>query len=78
MISFLLWLAMATVSILWPASEVAFLHFRLMIFQLILAKHQDMVPYTRDYIQQETERLRALEETQMSVDNIDLDRILKR
>ncbi len=59
------------------ASEVAFLHFRLMIFQLILAKHQDMVPYTRDYIQQETERLRALEETQMSVDNIDLDRILK-
>jgi len=59
------------------ASEVAFLHFRLMIFQLILTKHQDMVPYTRDYIGQETERLRDLETGQMVSDKIDLKAVLK-
>jgi cyclopropane-fatty-acyl-phospholipid synthase len=31
-------------------SESAFRHDRLMIFQIQLAKHQDTVPYTRDYL----------------------------
>jgi cyclopropane-fatty-acyl-phospholipid synthase len=31
-------------------SESAFRHDRLMIFQIQLAKHQDAIPYTRDYL----------------------------
>lgn len=52
------------------ASEVAFRHHRFMIFQIILAKHQDMVPFTRDYIAQGEEELRQLEKTRMKVDKV--------
>jgi cyclopropane-fatty-acyl-phospholipid synthase len=43
------------------ASEMAFRHEALMVFQIQLTKRQDVVPMTRDYIERETRRLRALE-----------------
>lgn len=42
-------------------SESAFRHDRLMIMHYQLAKHQDIVPYTRDYILREKARLEKLE-----------------
>ena len=41
------------------ASEVAFRHSGLMVFQIQLAKHQDAVPLTRDYIGVREALLRA-------------------
>jgi cyclopropane-fatty-acyl-phospholipid synthase len=43
------------------ASEMAFRHQSLMVFQIQLTKRQGVVPMTRDYIAHETQRLRALE-----------------
>ncbi len=43
------------------ASEIAFREQALMVFQLQLTKRQGIVPMTRDYINHETARLRALE-----------------
>jgi cyclopropane-fatty-acyl-phospholipid synthase len=43
------------------ASEMAFRHQALMVFQVQLTKRQGVVPITRDYIARETQRLRALE-----------------
>jgi cyclopropane-fatty-acyl-phospholipid synthase len=42
-------------------SEVAFRHFGLMVFQLQLARRQDAVPLTRDYLAQAENTLRALD-----------------
>jgi cyclopropane-fatty-acyl-phospholipid synthase len=42
-------------------SEVAFRYFGLMVFQLQLARRQDAVPLTRDYIGETEKQLRALE-----------------
>lgn len=43
------------------ASEMAFREQNMMVFQIQLAKRQDVVPLTRDYIAREEQRLRALE-----------------
>ena len=43
------------------ASEMAFREQAMMVFQIQLAKRQDVVPTTRDYIGREEHRLRALE-----------------
>lgn len=43
------------------ASEMAFRHQGMMVFQIQLAKRVDAVPITRDYISREENRLRALE-----------------
>jgi cyclopropane-fatty-acyl-phospholipid synthase len=43
------------------SSEMAFREQALMVFQLQLAKRQDVVPITRDYIAREEVRLRARE-----------------
>lgn len=43
------------------ASEMAFRHQGMMVFQIQLAKRQEAVPLTRDYIVQEEQRLRARE-----------------
>jgi cyclopropane-fatty-acyl-phospholipid synthase len=43
------------------ASEVAFRHDRLFILQLQIARHQDRVPFDRNYIAEAEERLRAFE-----------------
>jgi cyclopropane-fatty-acyl-phospholipid synthase len=43
------------------ASEMAFREQAMMVMQLQLAKRQDVVPMTRDYIAREEARLRALE-----------------
>lgn len=45
------------------AMEAAFRHDRLPIIQLQLARHQDAVPFARDYIGEAEARLRAFEET---------------
>ena len=43
------------------ASEMAFREQNMMVFQIQLAKRQDVVPLTRDYIAREEQRLRGLE-----------------
>jgi cyclopropane-fatty-acyl-phospholipid synthase len=43
------------------ASEMSFRHQAMMVFQIQLAKRQDVVPITRDYISREEARLRAIE-----------------
>jgi len=43
------------------ASEMAFREQGLMVFQMQLTKRQGVVPMTRDYIEREAARLRALE-----------------
>ncbi len=43
------------------ASEMAFREQAMMVFQIQLTKRQGVVPVTRDYIANETQRLRALE-----------------
>lgn len=43
------------------ASEMAFRQQAMMVFQIQLAKRQDIVPVTRDYIQAEETRLRGIE-----------------
>jgi cyclopropane-fatty-acyl-phospholipid synthase len=43
------------------ASEMAFRHQGLLVFQIQLAKHQGAVPLTRDYIGEAEDRLRAAE-----------------
>lgn len=52
------------------ASEVAFRHHRFMIFQIILARHQDVVPFTRGYLKEEEDALRELEKTRLTVDKV--------
>ncbi len=52
------------------ASEVAFRHHRFMVFQLILAKRQDTVPYTRGYQAKREEELRELEKSRLKVDQV--------
>lgn len=44
------------------ASEVAFRHGNMMVFQIQLAKRQDVVPMTRDYVAREEARLRRREQ----------------
>jgi cyclopropane-fatty-acyl-phospholipid synthase len=44
------------------SSEMAFREQNLMVFQIQLTKRQDVVPKTRDYIVQEEQRLRTLED----------------
>ncbi len=53
-------------------SESAFRHDRLMIFQFQLAKHQDTVPYTRDYFAARKAKLLRLEKKRMTVDKVEL------
>jgi len=43
------------------AAEMAFREQAMMVFQIQLAKRQDVVPMTRDYINREEARLRLLE-----------------
>lgn len=43
------------------ASEMTFREQGMMVFQIQLAKRQDVVPLTRDYVAREEQRLRALE-----------------
>jgi len=43
------------------ASEMAFRKQNMMNFQIQLAKRQDVVPMTRDYVGREEARLRSLE-----------------
>jgi cyclopropane-fatty-acyl-phospholipid synthase len=43
------------------ASEMAFRHQHLMVFQIQLARKQEAVPLTRDYVLAAEERLRAAE-----------------
>lgn len=43
------------------ASEMTFREQNMMVFQIQLAKRQDIVPMTRDYIARDEQRLRALE-----------------
>lgn len=43
------------------ASECAFRQQAMMVFQIQMAKRQDVVPATRDYIAREEARLRDLE-----------------
>ena len=43
------------------ASEMSFREQNMMVFQIQLAKRQDVVPMTRDYIAREEQRLRAAE-----------------
>jgi cyclopropane-fatty-acyl-phospholipid synthase len=43
------------------SSEMAFRNWKLMVFQIQLAKRHDVVPLTRDYILHEETRLRAME-----------------
>lgn len=45
------------------SSEAAFRHDRLFIFQLQLARHQDAVPFRRDYIEEAEAALRRQEQT---------------
>ncbi|HUH50296.1 MAG TPA: class I SAM-dependent methyltransferase, partial [Mycoplana sp.] len=45
------------------AMEAAFRHDRLPIIQIQLARHQDAVPFARDYIGEAEARLRAFEAT---------------
>jgi cyclopropane-fatty-acyl-phospholipid synthase len=42
-------------------SEVGFRYFGLMVFQVQLARRQDAVPLTRDYLAEAESRLRALD-----------------
>lgn len=51
-------------------SESAFRHDRLMIMQFQLAKHQDMVPYTRDYLGERKAALKAREATSLTKDEV--------
>ena len=46
------------------ASEMAFREQAMMVMQIQLAKRQDVVPMTRDYIVREEARLRTLEARQ--------------
>ena len=43
------------------ASEMTFRHHGMMVFQIQLAKRQDVVPVTRGYVEREEARLRAIE-----------------
>ncbi len=53
-------------------SETAFSHDRLMIFQFQLAKRQDAVPFTRDYLDQRKADLVRLEEERMIIDKVEI------
>lgn len=52
------------------ASEVAFRHDRLFILQLQIARHQDRVPFDRNYIAEAEERLRAFEAGRREVEGV--------
>ncbi|MCV3738519.1 cyclopropane-fatty-acyl-phospholipid synthase family protein [Rhizobium sp. TRM96647] len=52
------------------AMEAAFRHDRLPIIQLQLARHQDAVPYARDYIGEAETRLRAFEAARPPLDPV--------
>ena len=49
-------------------SESAFRNDRLMIFQIQLAKHQDTVPYTRDYLAKAKQNLKKREKQHLTKD----------
>jgi cyclopropane-fatty-acyl-phospholipid synthase len=51
-------------------SETAFRHDRLFIFQLQIARHQDAVPYDRNYIAAREAELRAFEETRKPLEKV--------
>jgi cyclopropane-fatty-acyl-phospholipid synthase len=44
-------------------SEMAFRKLAMMVFQLQLTKHQSVIPNTRNYIENESIRLRAVEQS---------------
>ena len=46
------------------ASEMAFREQAMMVMQIQMTKHQDVVPMTRDYIGREEARLRKFERSQ--------------
>ena len=53
------------------ASETAFLYDRLRIFQIQLAKTEEAVPYTRNYIAEREAALRAFEETRPPLEPVE-------
>ena len=53
------------------ASEAAFRFDRTLVFQVQMAKHEDSVPITRDYIARREEELRKVEATLPSLAPID-------
>ena len=54
------------------ASETAFIHDKLMIFQIQLSKEQDAVPYTRNYIPEREAALRIFEATRRPLEPVTL------
>ena len=54
------------------ASEVAFRHDRLFIFQLQLARHQDMVPFDRNYIARREAELREFEAGRRGLERVEV------
>jgi len=53
------------------ASEVAFRHDRLFIFQIQLARHQDMVPFDRNYIARREAELREFEAGRRGLERVE-------
>ncbi|CAN7608192.1 class I SAM-dependent methyltransferase [Rhizobium sp. LjRoot254] len=53
------------------ASEVAFRHDRLFIFQMQLARHQDMVPFDRNYIARREAELREFEAGRRGLERVE-------
>ncbi|KQV43468.1 MULTISPECIES: cyclopropane-fatty-acyl-phospholipid synthase family protein [unclassified Rhizobium] len=54
------------------ASETAFLHDKLMIFQIQLSREQDAVPYTRNYIPEREAALRAFEASRKPLEPVSI------
>ncbi|MBL0374427.1 class I SAM-dependent methyltransferase [Rhizobium sp. KVB221] len=52
-------------------SEVAFRHDRLFIFQIQIARHQDMVPFDRNYIARKEAAFRAFEATRAPLERVE-------
>ena len=51
-------------------SESAFRHDRLMVMQIQLTRHQDVVPFTRDYVAERTASLKDLEAERLTRDEV--------
>jgi cyclopropane-fatty-acyl-phospholipid synthase len=51
-------------------SEVAFRHDRLFVFQIQIARHQDVVPYDRNYIAQREAALKEFERTRKPLEKV--------
>jgi cyclopropane-fatty-acyl-phospholipid synthase len=51
-------------------SEVAFRHDRLFIMQIQIARHQDAVPYDRNYIAQREAALQQFETTRRPLEKV--------